>query len=213
MKNVLKTICVLACPIILIISGCSKSPEKFINNNEITVDGTQKTINVEQNRIGITFCLLNDQGQPATVFRQGENFRFYLSIKNNVQKDTALYIVSDFLSNSDLFRVYDENGTAIGKPLKLSFCYYTSDGINELKRGKEWALESFWHVNNSAETHFLQCYFQGLNQPLLPSGKYYTKLTQQFCLGKYFNYENYSYTPYEFICTNILNLKINFEIK
>lgn len=212
MKRLTHAFYVLA-PLILVLTlwGCGKTPENPVT--DIPVNGTVKMIRVEQNGVEITFCLLNEQGEPATIFSQGENFRFHLAIKNRVQKDTALYIVSSFLSNPDLFQVYDENGISEGKPWKLSKCSYISDGVNELKRGEEWTMESPWQENDSVESHFLQCYFQGLDQPLLPSGKYYTAFTQQFCLGRYFHYEDYSDTPYEFMCTDTLTFKINFEIK
>lgn len=50
--------------------------------------------------------------------------------------------------------------------------------------------------------------FIGLNQPPLSKGVYYTELNQQFCLGRYL-----PDPQSEFICTDTLKLKLNFEIK
>jgi len=212
MKNLIKIIFILAYPVLLTNSGCSKSPEKSIANNVITVNVKQKVINVQQKGLEITFCLLNEQGQPATVFRQGENFKFYLAIKNNVKDYDSMYIVSSFLANPDLFRVHDENGTIIGSPWKLGFCYYVTDVVNKLNRGKEWSMESSWQekqTNDSTEMHFLQCYFHGLDQPMLAPGKYYTSFSQQFSIGAYHPHPSTGYI----VRTDTLNFKINFEIK
>ncbi len=205
---------------LFVLWGCSKEPVSPLF--EIPINGTQKTIKVEQNGIGVTFSLLNAQGQPATVFNESENFKFYLAITNNVEKDTAMYIVSDFLGNPELFRVYNENGSIIGKPWILSSCLYISDQVNKILSGGKWIIESPWNekktfntIYDSTAIRYLQCYFKGLDQPMLPAGKYYTLLTQQFCLGRFHNAlsDTSGIVPEEYVCTDTLKLKINFEIK
>ncbi len=197
----------------LMLTGCQK--ESIDPVTELAIDGEQKVISVGNNGIGIEFCLLNKQGEPATVFNEGENFKFHLAITNNVQTDTAMYIVSDFLRNPDLFRVFISNGDTVGKPLEGNFCNEISDGINQMKRGEEWVMESPWTETRTFTgfydpntIRFLQCYFSGLNRQSLSKGRYYTKFTQQFCLGRYLPHPQNEYKY-----TDTFTLTINFEIK
>ncbi len=198
----------------LMLTGCQK--ESINPVTELAIDGEQKVISVGNNGIGIEFSLLNEQGEPATVFDEGENFRFHLALKNNVKRDTAMYIVSDFLTNSGLFCVFSSNGDTIGKPINYHGADLISDGINQIKRGKEWVLEFPWHETRGTQVPFdyrnliriLQDYFIGLNQQPLSKGSYYTKFTQQFCLGRYLPHPQNEYK-----CTDTFTFTINFEIK
>ena len=92
---------------------------------------------------------------------------------------------------------------------------YVSDAVNKIYKGEKWVMEVPWNEKRTADSfydptaiRFLQCYFSGLNQPFLRPGKYYTKITQQFCLGRYL-----PNVPYVTICTDTLTLRINFEIR
>jgi len=215
MKKLIKPTCLILSVLLIMLLGCTKE-QPVSPITEIPINGTQKTIKVEQNGIGITFCLLNDQGQPATVFRQGENFKFNLAIANNVKTDTSMYIVSDFLKNPGLFRVFSSNGYTIGQPVKWDGMDKITDVINQIKLGEKWDMEIPWHETRGTELpfdyhnliHILQHYFMGLDMQPLSKGKYYTLLTQQFCLGKYL-----PHPQSEFVCTDTLKFKINFEIK
>ena len=194
-------------------TGCNKEPVEPVT--ELPVDGSQKVIKVEDNGIGIEFCLLNEQGEPATVFKEGENFKFHLGIVNNVKEYDSLYIVTDFLRNPGLFMVYKENNDKVGKPVKWKGMNEISD-ICPIYKGETWKIEFPWHEERGTEKPFdyrnlirvLQHYFMGLAQPYLPKGKYYTAFTRQFCLGRYL-----PHPQHETICTDTLKLKIHFEIK
>ena len=183
---------------------------------ELAIDSEQKVIAVEKNGIGIEFCLLNENGEPATVFNEGENFKFHLAIINNVEPDTAMYIVSDFLSNPDLFITFSSNGDTIGKPVSFLAADLISLKANKIKQGEKWIMEIPLHETRGNEVPlnyhnvilFLHSFFIGLNQPPLSKGTYYTEFTQRFCLGKYL-----PHPQSEFACTDMLQLKINFEIK
>jgi hypothetical protein len=182
---------------------------------ELTVEGKQKVITVENNGIGIEFCLLNENGEPATIFQEGENFKFHLAIVNHVEPDTAMYIVSDFIYNEALFKVLDRTESTIGKPWEKSMCLEISDAANQIYAGEKWIIESPWvetrvfeGTDESDNIKYLQCYFSGLSMKPLPIGKYFTELSQQFCLGKYLPHPHN-----EFVCTDFFTLRINFEIK
>jgi hypothetical protein len=212
MKKIIQMFYLFLTVFTVTITGCQK--ESINPITELAIDGEQKVISVGNNGIGIEFCLLNEQGEPATVFDEGENFRFHLALKNNVKTDTAMYIVSDFLRNPGLFSVFSSNGDTIGQPAKWNGLFKISDG-SPIYRGKEWVLEFPWHETRGMEQPFdpynsirvLQHHFIGLDQAFLQKGKYYTTFTQQFCLGRYVDPRT------EFFCTDTLTLKINFEIK
>lgn len=205
-------------PIALILSLIISCQKESIEQSaiDLTIDGMQKVITVENNGVGIEFCLLNENGEPATIFQEGENFKFHLTIINNVESDTAMYIVSDFLRNPDLFKVIKINGDTIGNPVVWNGMDKIGDASNQIKQGEKWVLEIPWHETRGSEVsfdyhnliHFLQHYFMGLNQPALSKGRYYTEFTQQFYLGKYL-----PHPQKELVYTNTLELKINFEIK
>ena len=213
MKKIILIFCLLPALFMVAVISCQKEPMEPVT--ELAIDSEQKVIAVEKNGIGIEFCLLNEEGEPATVFNEGENFKFHLAIENNIEPDTAMYIVSDFVSNQDLFEVFSKKNDAIGRPWEGIICNQVSDGINQIKRGEKWIMESPWtetrifeDLYESNTIRFLQCYFSGLNMKPLPKGEYYTLFTQQFCLGKYL-----PHPQSEFVCTDTLELKINFEIK
>ena len=197
------------------VMSCQKEPIEPVT--ELAIDSEQKVIAVEKNGIGIEFCLLNEEGEPATVFNEGENFKFHLAIENNVESDTAMYIVSDFIykQEPELFEVFDSKGKVIGKPWEVIANLEISNTINQIDAGEKWIMESPWTETRvftgfyeSDVIRFLQFYFSGLNMKPLPAGKYYTVLSRQFCLGKYL-----PHPQSEFVCTDTLKLKINFEIK
>ncbi len=214
MKKILQIFYLFLTVITVIITSCRKEPVNSVT--ELTIDGKQKVITVEENGIGIEFCLLNEKGEPATVFNEGESFKFHLVIKNNVKPDTAMYIVSDFLKNPNLFCVFSSNGEMTGEPVKWYGMNKVSDAINQIKLGEEWVLDIPWFETRGTEDPFdadnlirvLQHYFMGLNQQPLSKGKYFSEFTQQFCLRKYL-----PHPQSEFVCTDTLKLKINFEIK
>ena len=213
MKKIIQILYLFLIVFIVAFTSCLKDNIEPVT--ELTINGDEKVITVENNGVGIEFCLLNEQGEPATVFDEGENFRFHLALKNIVKPNSAMYIDSDFLTNSGLFCVFSSSGDTIGKPINYRGADLISDGINQMKQGEEWVLEFPWHETKGTEEPFdyrnlirvLQHYFMGLDQAFLQKGTYYTKFTQQFCLGRYVD------PPTEYICTETLTLKINFEIK
>ncbi|MCD6201420.1 MAG: hypothetical protein J7K46_06410 [Bacteroidales bacterium] len=221
MKKIMKKYLwfILALPLLLV--SCAKEsispPGTYVEINGVPLqtNGDNNKIDIESNGIGIEFCLLNEAGEPATTFNRGENFKFHLAITNNIQSDTAMYIVSDFLRNPDLYMVYKENGDIVGKPVEWHGMDKISDGY-ALRNGEAWTLEIPWHEKRGTEMPFdyhnlirvLQHFFIGLNRQPLSKGTYYTKFTQQYCLGRYL-----PHPQDKIICTDTLSLRIVFEIK
>ncbi|NQU79926.1 MAG: hypothetical protein HQ543_00215 [Bacteroidetes bacterium] len=214
MKRIIQIFYLFPALFIVAVTSCQKEPMEPVT--ELAIDSEQKVIAVEKNGIGIEFCLLNEKGEPDTVFNEGENFKFHLAIINNVEPDTSMFIVSDFLGNPGLFMVFESNSDTIGKPINWCLTDLRSDASNRINHGEKWYMEIPWHETRGIEVPFdyhnligvFQQFFMGLDQPPLSKGKYYTKITQQFCLGKYL-----PHPQSEFVCTDTLTLKINFEIK
>jgi hypothetical protein len=99
--------------IILMGSGCKKNNDSS-SLWEITPQSGKVFIQNEMNGIEFNFFLLNKEGQPATIFNQGENFTFSFSFKNNSQD--PIIVTSEFI-NPDFLRVYlSQNNIDMGRP-------------------------------------------------------------------------------------------------
>jgi hypothetical protein len=194
-----------------------KGSNDSIDLRNIEID--QFGVKNEQSGMEIEFCLLNEDYQPDSIFDFGENFKFFLSITNNVEPDSTMFIVSDFLVNPNLFMVFDSHDEKIGKPIDWYAMYKRSDAPNEVMKNHKWIMVVPWHEVNFTEEpfnsenllHFFQHFFIGLDQPYLESGKYYTKFIQAFCLGRHHNSPEYDNDP--LVCTDTLTFKISFEIR
>lgn len=81
-------------------AGCEKDDEILW---EISPESKTAEIQKEVDGIEFSFCLLNEKGESATVFIEGENFSFNFSFKNKMQ-DTIV-ATTEFIS-SNFFRVY-----------------------------------------------------------------------------------------------------------
>jgi hypothetical protein len=204
---------------VISILGCHKRIDDVTQNIDLRrIDSkdtsTIKEIKITQNGIVVDYCLLNENGVPATSFYEGENFKFHISITNNYFQDTSMYIITSFLSNRNLFMVFNNSTDTVGNPIKLVFMYKTGDYYNNIKKGEKWLIDIPWSDSQGSELpfnfnnliNFFQYYFIGLNRPFLPKGKYYTDFKQQFCFGRYL-------LDPQYICTDTLHIRINFEVK
>jgi len=213
--------CFIFILVILLFSGCKKSSLKeetpIAKQTKSSASDSSDMIVYKQNGITIEYCMLNEKGLPATIFREGENFKFHLGIVNNIEPDSVMWVVSNFLRNPKLFMVYDNVNDSIGAPIKLFFIYKRGDPLNMLELGGKWSFDVFWEEKRGTEIPSLsvdnmiiafQHRFIGLNQKPLPKGKYYSEFRQNFCLGR-FGTDN----PFNLICTDTLKLHIDFEIQ
>ncbi|MDR2126739.1 MAG: hypothetical protein LBP63_07910, partial [Prevotellaceae bacterium] len=94
-KTILKTTAIL-----LILAGvvaCGKENADNVDFHEITIGSANPVINYAANGIEFEFCLLNEQGEPSTIFNEGENFSFYFKIAN--RNNDGLQISKGFLNN------------------------------------------------------------------------------------------------------------------
>ena len=79
------------------------------------------TIEIVKGDFAFKFCLLDDNNNPSTKFKEGENIHFYLSLEN-LSKDEI--ILKDVFFTHDFFVVYDEENKEVGKPFMGVFCTY-----------------------------------------------------------------------------------------
>lgn len=188
-------------PVILLfaflIAACQKD-DVF----EIKIGDVNPVIVQEVNGIEFTFCLLNEQGEPATVFNEGENFIFQFSIKN-LKKDTII-ITTEFI-NDEFFRVYrlsGDNPLDLGKPWSGIWCEYSLEP-HEIKvaPSKTSKVQSPWNFFGDFYDYYPPLCVTGKEN--LTEGEYLTG----FDLDFHYKLIDESYN------INNLKFKINFKIK
>ena len=186
-------------------AGCQKDDDIF----EIQIGDENAVIEHEVNGIEFKFCLLNEQGKPATVFNEGENFTFQFNIKNFRNESLPFYDYG-YLKQSDFFSVRSSN-KSYGQP--FNFVGY------QITKEMRWLLDEEYLNDNTLPSYefsvpwkddrenwqLLWGVFEGMNQELLDKGRYYTQFSYQFTFG------DRNEEPE--LKTNLLTFKINFEIK
>ena len=88
-------------------ASCQDDEDLF----EIQIGDENAVIQKEIDGIEFKFCLLNDDGEPSTVFNEGENFTFQFSIKNNINdtlpfSDYGFYKLNDFYAVKSIDNYY-----------------------------------------------------------------------------------------------------------
>ncbi len=167
-------------------AGCEN--DNSLDNNqegkdsidEISLNSKDTVIQKSIDGIDFKFCLLNENGEPATIFNEGENFSFYFSVINNC--DDSLYFDMDFIycyPDVNFCKVFDAKNQDLGRPYKLLtysdiFIRYPFDPK------QSYTFEVSW----TEDREFIQwCEWrasQSLHRTPLIKGKYYTGLKYQF---------------------------------
>lgn len=202
MKLTFLKISVLILLVSLFGAGCEKDEGLFW---EISPGSESSVIQKEVNGIEFKFCLLNEQGEPATVFKEGGNFMFKFSIKNNRDQSLPFYNY-EYYESSDFCEVRT-NGKSFGQPFIFKGDSQTMD-LRWLRSGvTDEMVYSFivpWHDERQAwQLHW--GLFESKQQPLLPKGNYQTQFSHKF-IFKMPNKES----VFE---TDLITFKINFEIE
>lgn len=150
--------------------------------------------------VEISFCLLNEKGIPANVFKEGENFSFLFQIKNNTQEALPFYDYG-FYNTYDFFAVRS-GSNYVGKPMKF-LRLDPSAQTREIAADETATFLLPWHETRD-EFIEMYGYFKGLQQPMLAKGKYSTKFTYNF---------RFAYPDQETgIETGKMTFIINFEV-
>ena len=192
--------------------SCQK--ESIEPGTELAINGEQKVISVEKNGIGIEFCLLNEQGEPATIFNEGEDFRFHLAITNNIKSYDSVYMPlctgCGYGYIPDEFYVMDSQGDTIGRPFYFSGADYVLIDCPLIYKGESFILDIPW-TENRDNWRICTLYAHGLKNTPLTKGIYYTSFTHKFCFRDAALHGQGN--PDEYICSDNNSFKINFRIK
>jgi hypothetical protein len=206
----MKKIILQTAAIMLILAGmiiaCGKENTDGVIFREITIGSENPVINYVNNGIEFNFYLLNEEGNPSTVFSEGENFSFYFSTIN--QRDELLYFDYDFIYSTEpvFCRVYNSDGQDFGKPYYCNGTIFISLDIYGIERNDTIVFQVPW-IDNRANWSWYSVAFKSLQQDHLPKGKYYTEFEYDFVFRRTLNSDDDS------LKINKIKFKINFEIK
>jgi len=159
--------------IALLITGTTASKSVMDDLSwDISPDSKSQVIEKEINGIAFKFCLLNEQGKPATVFNEGENIVFSFSLMNNLKE--SISISPEFI-NDDFYRVYGYNNTDMGKAWTGTWCDFRYEKmVIELQSNEQKALNCPWLLSDNFKADYPLCKGDDMNP--LPKGEYFTSL-------------------------------------
>jgi len=187
---------------ILVVLVCVSCENKMKNNLswEVFPDSQSQVIEKEIDDIAFKFCLLNEQGQPATVFKEGENFSFYFSVTNKTNE--KLYFFPDFAYpvENGFCEVFTSDNKRVGKP--FIFRGYNKIGIGAYPFNPEdnYFFEQPWIDSRDSVWRWKYGFYESSHQTPLSVGNYYTEFQSRFQF-----YDNYLDTTLAF--------KIKFKIQ
>jgi len=185
------------------ILGCENATDD-LPGNDMPWDISPDSIEKEIDGIAFKFCLLNEQGKPATVFNEGENFSFYFSVTNCSKKD--FYFDAYLLAyDKNFLRIYSSSNYNFGKSYKPLF--HTDIGIAAypFNDGDSYIFNVPWMHEKEANFKGEDFEYQSIITKSLGKGNYFTGFKYSF----YFQGHQYENT----IKTDSINFKINFKIQ
>jgi len=202
----------ILCLSLFLASGCGnieETPQDFFW--EILNDGTSTVINNRVDGIDFEFCLLNEEGLPATRFREGENFSFYLAMTNhrNDKLEITGFVGQVIHEGEGFGRVISREQDTIGYPyINRGLCALTIDLHPFYGENSKYEMILPWTDPREDWFDFL-CVFKGSNQPALPKGKYYTEFSHEFM----FYIGPKIFPESSFFWVGPITFKINFQIE
>ena len=196
------------CVVLFIATGCGTFEDSTKDSFwEIHPNSRNTVINRRIDGIEFMFCLLNEKGEPATKFKQDENFSFYFAMTNYSRKKNYIIDFEDGLRENGFSRVISQTQDTIGFSFSRGLCNGRLEYLPFYGKNNRYDVTVPW---SDQREHWssMQCTFSSLNQPFLPKGKYYTDFSHKF-LFIVGSLEECSQNQ------NIvsLNLKINFLIE
>lgn len=155
-------------------AGCEKDDELLL---EISPNSETAVIQKEVDGIEFKFCLLNEKGEPATVFKEGENFLFNFSFKNNTSN--TIIVTTEFI-NQNFYRVFrSSSNTDKGKPWTGLWCQYSlSPQEITLEQSNSKELRCPWILDERNTPDYPLC--MSMSKDLLNKGEYFTSFTLDF---------------------------------
>lgn len=197
MKTTIFKISAFVLLFVLMGAGCEKEDKLLW---EISPKSNSAVIQQTDDGVEFKFCLLNEKGEPSTVFNEGENFVFNFSFKNKMQ-DTIV-VTTEFI-NSNFFGVYRSlDNIDMGKPWKGVWCDY-SLAPQEINLAPSTIKQLYcpWVLTKDNAPEYPLCMSE--SKDYLTKGKYETFIDLNF---------HFTMGDKKKIIDNI-TFKINFEIK
>lgn len=171
---------------------------------EISPDSDSNVIETKVNGIAFKFCLLNEQGEPATVFKDGENFTFYFQIKNETGKN-FYYNAYECCWHNDFFTVMNSSGEEVGKSYEALNQSDIGIVAYPFSNNDSYTFKVPWiHPDESIVMGGNFGYRSIIREPL-KSGNYYTEFVN--------NFKMFDLPGNEDIETGELHFKINFNVQ
>jgi hypothetical protein len=167
---------------------------------ELEINDNNPVIEKSVNGIDFKFCLLNEKGEPATIFEEGENFTFRFSFQNNLED--SITVNTSFVTNNFFEVTQRNNGQNIdlGKPYTGIWCEYVGGPKNfVLPPNATGGVQCPWVAKDEKN---IQPFCASKSKEALNSGMYFTQFELDF---------QYMINEKEFKISN-KNFKINFEV-
>ncbi|RRD62652.1 hypothetical protein [Tannerella forsythia] len=182
-------------------TGCNKNDDQLW---EISPYGKQTVIERKINGIAFKFCLLNEQGKPATVFKEGENFSFYFRIKNETGKN-LYYNAYPCAYSDNFFSVSDSFGKIVGKSYEA--LPQTDIGIAAypFNNNDSYTFKVAWLHPEKSIVQGGDFDYKSLKREHLKTGNYYTGFSHKFKL--------FPASGDKHIEIEDIHFKINFKIR
>ncbi len=162
--------------LLLISVSCAQQEEDIW---EISPESKVSIIQQTVDNIQFKFCLLNELGEPSTVFNEGDNFSIYFAVTNNWKKE--IYIYPGYAFSDEFCEVYRSDDLQnLGKPFTLKGVDLVGIGGFPFAVGESYIFEKPWldeHENTWSWEHGI---FESTHQVPLPKGNYYTEVKHQF---------------------------------
>jgi hypothetical protein len=192
-----------------VMTGCSANEgivnEQEDSTSEISPDTDLQVIEKEIDGIAFKFCLLNEQGEPATVFREGENFRFYFSTTNKTIEKLVFY--PEFAQGEDngFCEVFTSDRQSVGKPFEFRGADLIHTNAYYFNPGESYVFDSPWMDSRDSLWQWKRGEYSSNHQIPLSKGDYFTEFQSPFKFS-------YQITGTDFLYT-VLTFKINFKIQ
>jgi hypothetical protein len=183
-------------------AGCDEEDD---GTWEISPQSKNPVILKEVKGIEFKFCLLNEQGEPSTVFNEGENFTFYFSVTNNRDEDLNFDPGFAYSNENDFCKVFDSKHQDLGKPFLFLGYDKVGSGAYPFLKGQMYVFEQQWLDNRESTWRWQYGYFESASLPPLSNGNYYTDFKYRFRFAR--THEEPA------LYTDTLNFKINFKIQ
>jgi len=182
--------------------GCEKEENTIW---EISPDSGTTVIQNMVDGIEFKFCLLNEAGEAATVFDEGENFTFHFSVTNKLNENLYFYPDFAFSNDNDFCRVFNSNGENKSKPYYFRGVAKIGIGAYPFDVDNPFVFEQSWADSRDTIWRWSYGHYESTHQEFLRKGIYYTGFKYRFGFVR----SNGGPTVY----TDSLTFKINFKIQ